>query len=164
MLGLFFSCGVQVTQEADSSPKIFFNGRDFTIDSNTNETIANQPNLFEYQWTFDFKESDGTLTDSCQTPFTLAANAITYESTVPASCLRFVMSGVGSEPIISPNSTVKMPLKLNYCLKIRNIKTAEVVVSGICGSSSGGNAGESVTCSGKYDSSDTKFDQCQWGP
>lgn len=162
-LFLFSSCGIQVYKLTDT-PSGIFNSGTFAIDANPSSEIKKSPDLYEYEWTFDFLESNGTHITGCITPYTLGNGTISYLGTIPAGCSNYPISGSGSTPAITPNASVSFPVKANFCLNIRNVKTKEVVSSGKCGSATSTSGTSTIDCSGKFDASDTKYDVCKWAP
>ncbi len=162
-LFLLSACGIQVYKLADT-PTGIFNSGTFAIDSNPSEEIQKSPDMYEYEWTFDFLEANGNHVVGCITPYTVSNGTIAYVSTVPVGCSSYPISGSGATPAITPNSAVSFPVKANFCLNVRNVKTKAVVSSGKCGSATSSSTTTPINCSGKFDASDTKYDVCKWAP
>lgn len=156
---IFFllSCGVQVTDEVQPAINANYNGDNFTFNG-FNVGNGNDAS-YKYEWTFAVKSKNNKNVSDCVTDFTLPTANIYYQSSVSPNCSTwYAISGNGQSPSLAIAPEVEGPIVLNYCLRILEVSTGNIVSSGNCGTIDTSTAPTpgSAACV-------AKFGQAQWG-
>ena len=119
------SCGFQT--EVGSAVDVSLTG----VASENNFTLSpdlkgNDKLKIEYEWTFDFTDNAGVITNSCKVDFALGNTTISDYDSGPGSCSSYPIAGPAFNPNIQIKGSRAQPVQLDYCLRVRNQDSNEV--------------------------------------